>query len=62
MRKDRKGDLLGYLIGTGAEANVKGKECLSIMVSRKSCETARTLKNLDKRTQTESEVKVRGPG
>lgn len=62
MRKDRKGDLLGYLIGAGAEANVKGKECLSTKVSRKSCEAARTLKNLDNRTQTESEVKVRELG
>lgn len=61
MRKDRKGDLLGHLRGAGAEASVKGKEWLSKMVSRKRCGTARTLQNLDKRSQTvrsESE----GPG
>lgn len=38
MRKDRKGDLLRYLIGPGAEANVKGMEWLSTMMSRKRCE------------------------
>lgn len=59
MRKSRKGDLLGYLIGAGAEASVKGKEWLRTMVSRKCCETAKTLKNLDKRSQTESEVRVK---
>lgn len=59
MRKSRKGDLLGYLIGAGAEANVKGKEWLRTVVSRKCCETARTLKNLDEESDR---VRSQGKG